>query len=149
MGFFSWNTCDTGESIANQFSNRPTFPVHMITPDGRVFTEPDYEGYGVFGGKDYFELLAELNGLGSDRSAGIDLIFKDNPSGDNTPGVIYPKLVEILEDDVVEQYEDLPNPESCEAQGYFYGDEDEDEDDDWGDGEEEDEEDEEDEEYQD
>jgi hypothetical protein len=146
MGFFSWNTCDTGESIANQYSTRPTFTVHMITPDGRVFTENDYEGYGVFGGKDFLELLAELNGLGSDRDAGIDLIYKDNPSGDDTPGVIYPKLVEDLESDVVGLYDSLPNPESCEAQGYFYApDEDEEEDDDWGDEEEEEEEVEEDE----
>jgi hypothetical protein len=144
MGFFSWNTCDTGESIANNCSTRPTFTVHMITPDGRVFTENDYEGYGVFGGKDFLELLAELNGLPSDRDAGIDLTFKNNPSGDNTPGVIYPKFVEDLEEDVVAQYNSLPNPESCEAQGFFYGgdedeDEDEDEDDDWDDEEEEEE----------
>jgi hypothetical protein len=142
MGFFSWNTCDTGESIANKYSTRPTFEVHMIAPDGRVFTEPDYEGYGEFGGKDFHELLAELNGLASDRSLGIDLTFKDNPNGDNTPGVIYPKFVEILEDDVVAQYADLPNPESCEAQGYFYGEdeEEEDEDDVWGDEEDDEEE---------
>jgi hypothetical protein len=145
MGFFSWNTCDTGESIANAYSTRPTFPVHMITPDGRVFTEENYEGYGEFGGKDFHELLAELNGLESDRDAGIDLTFKNNPSGDNTPGVIYPKLVECLEDDVVTQYNNLPNPESCEAQGYFYGgdDEDENEEDEWEWDEEEEEEDDE------
>jgi hypothetical protein len=140
MGFFSWNTCDTGESIANNCSTRPTFTVHMITPDGRVFTENDYEGYGEFGGKDFYDLLCDLNGLPEDRSAGIDLVFKNNPSGDNTPGVIYPKFVEDLEDDVVAQYNSLPNPESCEAQGFFYGDdEDEDEDDDWDDEEEEEE----------
>lgn len=140
MGFFSWNTCDTGESIANNCSTRPTFTVHMIAPDGRVFTEKDYEGYGEFGGKDFYDLLCDLNGLPEDRSAGIDLVFKNNPSGDNTPGVIYPKFVEDLEDDVVAQYNSLPNPESCEAQGFFYGgDEDEDEDDDWDDEEEEEE----------
>ncbi len=138
MGFFSWNTCDTGESIANNCSTRPTFTVHMITPDGRVFTEESYDGYGEFGGKDFHELLAELNGLAPDRSLGIDLTFKDNPSGDNTPGVIYPKFVEILEDDVVAQYNSLPNPESCEAQGFFYGPEDWEEEDEWEEGEEED-----------
>ena len=101
MGFFSWHTCDTDRSIANNASDRETFEVHMITPDGRVFTERDYDGYGEFGGKDFYELLAELNGLGSDRSAGIDLCFKGNPNGDNTPGVIYPKLVEVLDKDSV------------------------------------------------
>jgi hypothetical protein len=138
MGFFSWKTCDTGESIANVYSGKPIYTVHMITPDGRVFTENEYDGYGVFGGKDFCELLAELNGLGSDRSAGIDICFKNNPNGDNTPGVIYPKLVENLESDVVAQYNSLPNPETCEAQGYFYGDdEEEDEDEDWDDEDEE------------
>jgi hypothetical protein len=94
----------------------------MITPDGRVFTERNYEGYGEFGGKDFYELLAELNGLGSDRSAGIDLSFKDNSSGDDTPGVIYPKLVEELSWDVEGQYANLPNPTSCGDQGFFYPD---------------------------
>ena len=130
MGFFSWNTCDTERSIENNCSSQPTFTVHMITPDGRVFTENDYEGYGEFGGKDFFDLLCELNGLPEDRGAGIDLVFKNNPSGDNTPGVIYPKFVEELEDDVVAQYADFPNPESCEAQGFFYGDDEEEEDED-------------------
>lgn len=139
MGFFSWNTCDTGESIANNCSGRETFEVHMITPDGRVFTEKDYDGYGIFGGKDFYDLLAELNGLSGDRDAGIDLCFAGNPNGDDTPGVIYPKLVKDLDDDVVEQYKSLPNPESCEAQGFFYGDDDEEEDD-WDDEEEDDDE---------
>jgi len=52
MGFFSWKTSDTGESIPNHYSNRPVFKVHMITEDGQVFTEDNYEGYGVFGGKE-------------------------------------------------------------------------------------------------
>jgi hypothetical protein len=111
----------------------------MITPDGRVFTEEDYQGYGEFGGKDFYELLAELNGKGSDRSEGISICFAGNPNGDDTPGVIYPKIVEVLESDVVAQYNNLPNPESCEAQGYFYGD-DEEEEDEWEDEEEEEEE---------
>lgn len=121
MGFFSWKTCDTDESIANKFSTRPTFTVHMIAPDGRVFTEKDYKGYGEFGGKDFYDLICELNGLPEDRLAGINFVFKNNrTNGDNTPGVIYPKFVQELEDDVVAQYADLPNPEPCEAQGFFY-----------------------------
>lgn len=120
MGFFSWHTCDTGRSIANNSSDREVFEVHMITPDGRVFTENSYEGYGEFGGKDFYDLLAELNGLPSDRSAGIDLCFNGNPGGDDTPGVIYPKFVEHLEEDVVRQYSSLPNPARCPDQGFFY-----------------------------
>jgi hypothetical protein len=125
MGFFSWLTCDTGESIANAHSGRETFEVHMITPDGRVFTENNYDGYGVFGGKDFYELLGELNGLGPNRSAAIDLCFEGNPNGDNSPGVIYPKFTTRLMNDVVAQYKSLPNPESCGDQGFFYSEEDE------------------------
>jgi len=119
MGFFSWNTCDTNRSIACEDSNRSTFKVHMITPDGRVFTEENYEGYGEFGGKDFYELLAELNGK-STREDAIDMCYHENGSGDNTLGVIYPKFVENLSGDVVALYKSLPNPTSCEFQGFFY-----------------------------
>ena len=119
MGLFSWNTCDTDRSIACEGSDRSTFIVHMITLDGRVFKEENYEGYGEFGGKDFYELLAELNGK-SGREDGIDMCFLNNGSGDNTPGVIYPKLVEHLSSNVKSLYLSIPNPESCEFQGYFY-----------------------------
>lgn len=126
MGFFSWMTCDTDESIANRFSDREVFKVHMITPDGRSFTETCYDGYGVFGGKDFYELLAELNGIiesngdRSIRSMGIGLSFHENPSGDDTAGVVYPKFVKELSGDISELYSSLPNPTSCPDQGFFY-----------------------------
>ncbi len=62
MGFFSWLTADTNQSIPSSYSSKPTIRVHMITEDGRVFTETNYEGYGVFGDKDFYTLAAELNG---------------------------------------------------------------------------------------
>lgn len=62
MGVFSWITSDTNRSISCEGSDRPTFTVHMITRGGQVFTENNYEGYGEFGGKDIFVLVAELNG---------------------------------------------------------------------------------------
>ena len=77
MGFFSWITSDTNESIANRYSNRPTFTVHMITEDGRVFTEPEYEGYGVFGGKDFYALAAELNGFTAEDDDKTRMLFFD------------------------------------------------------------------------
>ena len=82
MGFFSWKTSDTNRSISNHYSGRKTFVVHMITEDGRVFTEEEYEGYGVFGCTDIYELIAEMNGLCLDgdtdqkRGAAIDLLHK-------------------------------------------------------------------------
>jgi hypothetical protein len=62
MGFFSWYTSDTNKSIPSHYSSRTTFKVNVITEDGQVFTEDNYEGYGVFGGKDIYTLCGEMNG---------------------------------------------------------------------------------------
>lgn len=134
MGFFSWKTQDTDKSIANNYSNRNTFRVQMIDNKGNVWTESDYEGYGRFGGKDYYELLAEMNGVVEIdkvelqgeaytdymRGRGISLAFKDNGSGVATEGVYYPNLVEQADGWVYE----MGGPDSCDFQGYFYDDED-------------------------
>jgi hypothetical protein len=137
MGFFSWNTQDTDKSIANQHSNRKTFRVQMIDNKGNVFTENEYEGYGVFGGKDYYELLAEMNGFTSDKTGeaytdeargfGITLAFDGNGSGVGTEGVYYPNLVEQADGWVYE----MGGPDSCDSQGYFYDEEDFDGEDDY------------------
>jgi hypothetical protein len=124
MGFFSWKTQDTDVSIANQYSTRNTFRVQMVDDKGNVWTEDDYDGYGNFGGKDYYELLAEMNGLASDRMLGIDLAFKDSPNGDNAE-VKFPNLVEMAEG---WQY-DPKGPEGCNEQGFFYDDTDEEDED--------------------
>jgi hypothetical protein len=129
MGFFSWKTQDTDKSIANNYSNRDTFRVQMIDNAGNIFTEDDYEGYGRFGGKDYYELLAEMNGFVSEkyekgteeytdeaRGFGIGLAFKDNGSGVGTEGVYYPNLIEKANGWVYE----MGGPASCDYQGYFY-----------------------------
>lgn len=50
---------------------------------GNRWEETEYEGYGVFGGKDFYELLAEMNGIEGSadqkRSEGISLAFSDRP----------------------------------------------------------------------
>ena len=139
MGFFSWKTQDTDKSIPSQYSNRKTFRVQMLDNKGNVWTEDNYEGYGVFGGKDFYELLAEMNGIEIDkdienyedrlRGAGISLAFsKGNNSGIGTEGVYYPNLVEDAKGWVYE----MAGPDNCEFQGYFYDEDDyEDEDDDF------------------
>ena len=123
MGFFSWRTQDTDKSIANKWSTRDTFRVQMMDDKGNVWTEDSYDGYGEFGGKDYYELLAEMNGLtgnGTDdlRMKGIDLAFRENPSGNGTEGVKYPNLVEMADG---WRYDPM-GPDSCEDQGFFYDD---------------------------
>ena len=116
MGFFSWKTQDTDKSIANRYSSRPTFTVYMVNPLNldEYYKEDNYEGYGVFGGKDYYELLAEINNVGSDRDKGIELAFH------HSEPIEYPILVE----DLSKAIEIFGEPKSCEAQGYFYDDED-------------------------
>ena len=119
MGYFSWITQDSDRSIPNRSSNKRTFPVYMIDDKGNKWKETDYEGYGEFGGKDYFQLLAEMNGIAtgdleSDRSAGIDLAFTNNPEGDN-PDCLFPNLVENQARKWINQ-----SPKSCEFQGFFY-----------------------------
>jgi hypothetical protein len=139
MGFFSWNTQDTDKSIANQYSNRKTFKVQMLDNKGNVWTEDDYEGYGRFGGKDYYELLAEMNGFTSDKTGevytdeargfGIDIAFKGNGSGVATEGVYYPNLIEKADGWVYE----MGGPDSCDFQGYFYDETDYDDEDEYSD----------------
>ncbi len=138
MGFFSWRTQDTDKSIANKWSARDTFRVQMMDDKGNVWTEDSYDGYGEFGGKDYYELLAEMNGITANnpdelRGKGIELAFsKNNHSGVGTEGVLYPNLVEMAEG---WRYDPM-GPDSCEDQGFFYNDEDEDENNDMWDDEE-------------
>lgn len=141
MGFFSWNTQDTDKSIANQYSNRKTFRVQMMDNKGNVWTEDNYEGYGRFGGKDYYELLAEMNGFTSDKTGdeytdeargfGIDIAFKDNGSGVATEGVYYPNLIEKADGWVYE----MGGPDTCDYQGYFYDETDYDDEDEYSDDE--------------
>lgn len=110
MGFFSWKTQDTDRSIPSHCSDRKTFTVHMHDNKGNVWTEKNYEGYGEFGGKDFYELLAEMNGLESDRNKGIDLAFSNKP-------FISPNLTQTKDWKWVNRA-----PENCEYQGYFYDD---------------------------
>ena len=119
MGMFSWNTNDTGRSIASECSCRDTFTVYMLDDKGNRYTEERYEGYGVFGGKDYYTLLAEMNYPESmicadteiARDMGIDL---DCERADDDE-IKWPNLVE--DPDWKWKNE---RPQRCEFQGFFY-----------------------------
>ena len=100
-------TQDTHESIANKFSNRPTFRVTMTDGQLNQWVEDDYEGYGVFGGKDYYELLDEMNGGTGDRMRGIDIAFGKKPFK-------APSLSRCG------AYYNGDAPEDCPDQGCFY-----------------------------
>ena len=131
MGFFSFFTQDTDRSIANCHSKRDTFTVYMKDNKGNVWKEENYSGYGNFGGKDFYELAANMNGVASDpiqvemhgededaRSRGISMwadaeeaFAEDLPS----PGYIFPSLSE----DPNHEWTGDP-PLACPDQGYFY-----------------------------
>jgi len=114
MGFFSFMTQDTERSISNRYSARGTFKVVMSDDKGNHYVENNYDGYGVFGGKDYYELVDEMNGGNGNRKRGISIVY-DNQS------FLSPSLTECGE------YQDGLEPDNCPEQGYFY-DEEEDED---------------------
>ena len=109
MGFFSWKTQDTDRSIANRYSRRKTFTVIMTDDRGNSYKEQNYEGYGVFGGKDYYVLLDEMNGGVGNRNAGIKLAFSDKE-------YISPSLSQCGD------YYDGKAPDGCLDQGFFYED---------------------------
>ena len=65
MGFFSWKTSDTDESISNASSERGALPCYLLIPKefgGGSIYEDKYEGYGMFGGRDAYALVA-LSGM--------------------------------------------------------------------------------------
>lgn len=57
MGYFSWMFADK----ANRSRLKIGQPAYVPCPDGTVIFEPAYDGYGHFGGKDIYELVAEWN----------------------------------------------------------------------------------------
>lgn len=58
MGQFSWFTQDDHSQIVDD----KKADVYMVDPrDGTVYKETCYKGYGVFGGRDFYELLADMN----------------------------------------------------------------------------------------
>lgn len=134
MGFFSWHTNDSNRSIPNVHQDvHPTFKVVMSDHKGNHYVEEAYDGYGVFGGKDYHVLLAEMNNasvtptrhpdmtdaeyqaeyVNINRSIGIELYFNEKPN------TLYPSLTEIGK-----YYNKKPS--DCPLQGFFYDEEEED-----------------------
>lgn len=140
MGFFSWKTQDTNKSIGNIYGDlNMVRTVYMKDDKGNVWTEEAYEGYGKFGGKDFYELVAEMNGLKT-REEGVllsrittpeSLIHRitdshwdsmsDNITVDRITllqkraAAIFPNLVEDINTEWKNE-----EPETCEYQGYFY-----------------------------
>jgi hypothetical protein len=81
-------TQDTNQQIGSQEENM--IPVYMYDNEGNSYYESNYDGYGEFGGVDYYELLDKMNGGDGDRSRGIDLAFEKIKTDSE---VLYPALV--------------------------------------------------------
>lgn len=98
-GQFSWITQDTDQQIGSERANM--IDVWMYDNEGNSWYEKRYEGYGEFGGMDYYELLAKMNGYSEEdlkkgqemRDLGIDLAFKNLKTKDKGKKVLFPALV--------------------------------------------------------
>ena len=102
-GQFSWMTQDSGEQIGSEKEN--TIDVWMYDNQGNVWYEKRYEGYGEFGGMDYYELVATMNGYTEEdleaikgpfkefRQIGIDLAFGKLKTKDKKGKTLFPALV--------------------------------------------------------
>ena len=108
-GQFSWMTHDSDAQIGSEAINR--VHVYMFDNEGNKWEEKRYEGYGEFGGKDYYDLLATMNGYTEEdlkdkkllkkirvmgkpemRQIGIALAF-DDLKPKNGKKVLFPALV--------------------------------------------------------
>ena len=124
MGQFSWFTSDTQTQIIADLSKN----IYMTGKDGRVFhLKTPYEGYGVFGGKDFHEYLAELNDLPADRQEGIDLTFNiGGRRGDlkilERHGYSSPRL--FAAERSIRNWDSFDPPESDPNQGWLQNDDD-------------------------
>jgi hypothetical protein len=129
-GQFSWMTQDTDQQIGSEDEN--TIPVYMFDNTGKYWFEPSYEGYGVFGGMDYYELLDQMNGGIGDRSEGVRKAFDPTLEGK----LLFPALVTSPSNfnykthDFTKEAESDPNqswyaePEYDEEDEFYRGDDD-------------------------
>lgn len=118
MGMFSWITSDTQESIPASGAARPTFTVYMVAPNGKHYQEDGYNGYGDFGGKDFFELTAEINpelekDIEDIRARGLEIYYSEVPSVVMRRRL--PRLCRYLT-----PWERLQDSAECPDQGIFY-----------------------------
>ena len=129
MGQFSWISQNTNEAILESDSRKKAGlnqTVVMVDNNNNYYIEKDYQGYGNFGEKDFYSLLAEMNGLGSDRNDGIRLTFSGKE-------YLSPNLYILTPDKNPEDFKwSDSKPKNDPNQGWYYDedcdDEDEDED---------------------
>ena len=113
-GQFSWFTQDTNQQIGSQEGN--TIPVYMFDDKGKFWYEPSYDGYGNFGGMDYYALLDKMNGGRGDRNRGIDLAFGHEKVASK---VLFPALVAGASNFNYKTHDFTQEPESDPNQSWY------------------------------
>jgi hypothetical protein len=103
----------------------------MHDDKGNKWLEKRYEGYGVFGGKDYYELLDQMNGGSGDRSEGIRLAFDDAAVSAGkilfpalTVSVTLPRFHDFTEESPNDPNQSWYTPEEDDDDDYIMGDRD-------------------------
>ena len=136
MGCFSWITQNSNRSIIMcGYGSRkyPSRTCYMWDNKGRRWRQEQYEGYGIFGGKDYYILLAEMNiEYGSDvddeqkRTDGIEIEF----TKEKNKNYLYPNLTDCKDWVWINKKpEHCPQQGSCDWNGLYDSCSDEDEND--------------------
>jgi hypothetical protein len=99
MGQFSWLATDTGEQIFNDGTEQQTVTMVYKDKDGLIHrvTEEDYQGYGVFGGVDFYDAVGWMNKLKNTehwdyRDVGIGLWFAVEEGTKSKEGKEWPQL---------------------------------------------------------
>ena len=118
MGCFSWITQNSNRSIIMAGYGTRKYPCrtcYMWDNTGTRWREDNYEGYGEFGGKDFYVLLAEMNReYGPEitheqkRMDGIDIFFCQHKYNN----LLFPNLTDCKE----WKWTNIA-PESCPEQG--------------------------------
>jgi len=115
---------------------------YLMSPDGEVYEEKNYEGYGMYGGKDAYALLAQTNveavrewyndpewepsgDNDEDRGAGIDLSMGNRPKTHDEIKQMVFEGITVTKENIYHYARDLiKNPlrivcEKCYTEGQY------------------------------
>lgn len=95
MHYFAFETEDTKEHIWEFLYNKTLVtPVYMVDDKGNSWEEKNYRGQGDFGGKNYFELVAEMNGRRGKnlKEKGFKLVW-NRPVSKSAKPLKFPKVL--------------------------------------------------------
>ena len=123
MGFFSWNTADTGKPVRNEWTDNPS-ACRILRPGEPDFIVPKggYDGYGRFTDRqgntlEFYSEVDRLNGGdGSDRDRGIRLSLAVESGELDASEVIQPRIVSYR---FKGKWADVGDNTSARCQGYF------------------------------